>query len=126
MNEEQVDVVVTERLERALESAPHVLGTMKAIVELARDVDLAAIKARGANGLADGPLVPVHLRRVNVPTADLERMHDGVPRLVRRDLEDAEAQLRNCLRIIQCDRRCGQVDILPKVVSRPSRTRVGK
>ena len=126
VNKEQVDVVVTERLERALERAPRVLGAVEAVVELARDVDLAAIKARGANGLADSPLVAVHLRRVDVPIADLERMHDGAPRLVRRDLEDAEAQLRDCLGVIQRDRRRGQVDILPEVVSSPSRTRVGK
>jgi hypothetical protein len=42
-----------------------------------------------------------------VPIPRFERDDDRLLGLVRRDLEDAEAELRNCTPVVQLDRRNG-------------------
>src|SRR5439155_11272965 len=71
VDEEQIDVVEAERGQRAVERGARVVGAVEAVVELARDEDLASVEAEGANRLADAALVAVHLRGVDIPVADL-------------------------------------------------------
>ena len=57
--------------------------------------DLAAVEARGVEGLADLGLVAVGGGRVDMAVAGLQSAGDGLVGVARRDLEDAEAQLRD-------------------------------
>jgi hypothetical protein len=57
--------------------------------------------ARGANTLADLPLVTVHLRSVDVPVAYLDCLSNRLCGLVRLDLEDSETELRDDVAIVE-------------------------
>jgi hypothetical protein len=74
---------------------------VEAVVELARDVDVRAVDAGAGDAVADARLVAVHLGGVDVAVADGERALDRLWRLLRRDLEDAEAELRNRVAVVQ-------------------------
>ncbi len=105
VNQEQVDIVEAERLERAVESATGVVGPVKAVVELARDEHVAAVDTGAADALPDTCLVLVHLRGVDVAVADIQRRPDGIGGFAGVDLEYAEAQLRDFRAVVQFDHR---------------------
>jgi hypothetical protein len=107
VDQEQVDVVEAERLERLVERPARVVGLVEAVVQLARDVDLVAAEARGANGLPHPLLVAVHLGGVDVAIARFECELDRAGGLGRGDLEDAEPQLRDGGAVVQLDRGNG-------------------
>ena len=73
MDEEQVDEVDAQLRQRGVEGAARVVGAVCCVAELAGDVDLVAARPGDADGLADATLVLVHLGRVDVPIAGLER-----------------------------------------------------
>ena len=101
VDQEQVDLLEPQLGQRLVERAPGVVGPVVAVVELAGDPELLAGDVSGLERLADLLLVPVHLRGVDVPVADLERLGDHVGGLRRRDLEDAEAELRDLGLVVQ-------------------------
>ena len=83
VDEEQVDVVEAQGLERAREAPAGIVGTVVPVVQLGRHEHLVAGEARGGDRLADAGLVAVHLRRVHVPVADLQRLGHEASRLAR-------------------------------------------
>ena len=85
----------------SVERSASVVGTVKAVVELAGDEYLGAIEAGGASGVADSALVAVHLGRIDVPVADLECGADRLSGVLWRDLEDAEPQLGDRVAVVQ-------------------------
>src|SRR6185437_3887339 len=105
VDQEQVDVVGAERLQRYLECDPGVVGQVRVVAQLAGDEHIAAVKPGLRDGLADLLLVAVALRGVDVPVAGLQRRHHGLDRVLRLDLEDAEAELRDLLAVVQRDVR---------------------
>ena len=104
VDEEQVDLVEAERGHGPVEGAARVVGLVEAVVELGGDVELVAGDAGGGDRLADALLVLVHLRGVDVAVADLERLGDDLGGVLRRDLEDAEAELGDLGAVVQGDR----------------------
>ena len=103
MDQEEVHVVESERPESAVKRAPGVVRLMEAVVQLARHVDVPAVDPRRPDRLADALLVAVHLCRVDVAVADLERHAHRLRRLIRVDLEDAEAELGNGAAVVEFD-----------------------
>ena len=113
VDQEQVDVVHAQRGQRAVERPARVVGPVEAVVELAGDVQLVPVEAGGGHRLADPLLVAVHLRRVDVPVADLERGAHRLRGLGRLDLEDAEPELGDRATVVEVDRRYGAHGVLP-------------
>src|SRR6185503_12511632 len=103
--------------ERRLERAARVVGRVEAVVELAGDVDARAVDAGAGDAVADARLVAVHLGGVDVAVADGQRAPDRLGGVLRRDLEDAESELRNRVAVVQGEIRSGG--------HCPSRTRNG-
>ena len=66
---------------------------------------IAAVQPGIADALTDLLLVAVHLGGVDVAVADLQRRTDCGGSLIRFDLENAEAQLRDGVAVIEGDRR---------------------
>ncbi len=110
VDEEQVDPVQPEPGERLVEGAPGVVGPVEAVVELGGHVELVAGDPRGGDRLADPLLVLVHLRGVEVAVARLEGAGHRRGRLVRRDLEHAEAELGDGRLVVEGDRGNGHTD----------------
>ena len=113
MDKEEIDVVVTKHLERRFESAPRHVRMVIAVVEFARDVNLATVAPRRANCPADTLLIAIHLRRIDMPVPRFQRETGGALCLGRRNLKNTEAKLRDQIPIIQCDQRNGHNAILP-------------
>ena len=105
MNQEQVEITDVKGLQAAVERGHRLVRIVEAIGQLAGDEHLASGKARFAHGLTDTRLVAVHLGRVDVPVADPQRLRSGVLGQVRRDLEDAESELRDLYAVVQGDGR---------------------
>ena len=101
VDQEQVDVVEAEVGERLVEGRACLLGLVEAVVELAGDEQLLARDPGVTDRLADALLVAVHLRGVDVPVAGLERLRGDPGGVLRRDLEDAEAELRDRVAVVQ-------------------------
>jgi len=95
VDQEQIKIVRPERLQSAVEGAARIIGPVKSVVELARDVNLAAIQPRSPDRLSDAFLVAVHLGGVDVPIADLQGLTDRLGSLSGVDLENSEAELGN-------------------------------
>src|SRR4051794_22002059 len=91
----EVDVVGLEPVEAGAQSSPRLRAPVVAAPELGGDEDRAALEAGCADRLPDLGLVAVGLRGVDVAVAELERTRHVLDRLLRRDLEDAEAELRD-------------------------------
>lgn len=92
VQQEQIDLVHAE-LARALVEA--VQGAVVAVVrdpQLGLEEHLGAIQAGSAEGLAHLALVAVGGSGVDQAVADAQRLGDRGDRLLRRGLEDAEAQ----------------------------------
>jgi hypothetical protein len=107
VNQEQVDVVDAQRLERPVERLTGGVRLVGVVAQLAGDEHLASVEARPGDGLAHLGLVAVHLGGVDVPVPGLEGRAHGGRRVLRLDLEDAEAELRNGLAVVQRDVRNG-------------------
>ena len=90
------DSVVVER-------AAGIVGPVLAVVELAGDEDLVAVEPGRADRLADAGLVAVPLGGVDMAVADLERARDRLGGLAGVDLEDAEAELRDRVAVVERD-----------------------
>jgi hypothetical protein len=89
----EVDVIHLELVEAGLERPRRGVIAMVGVEALRRDEELGAVQPRRADGLADLRLVAVGLGGVDVAVADLDRGQDVPGRLLRRDLEDADAEL---------------------------------
>lgn len=123
VDEKQVDVVRIERLQRLVEGAARVIGLVKAVVELAGDEDLAALKAGVADALADFLFISVHFGGVDVPVSDVERRLDRRGRLVGLDLEHPETELWDLDTVVEFDRGNLAHGISPFMVYRRRRER---
>ena len=104
VNEEQVDIVELELLQRVDERVPHGLASGD-LRELRRDVQLGTGHACGCDALTDGRLVAVHLRRIDVSEAGLDRVRDAVGRVpaVQRGAR-AEAEPGDARAVVERDR----------------------
>ena len=109
MDEEQVDPVEAETLQRLVQRAARSVGPMEAVVELGRDIEVAAGQTRRGDRGPHARLVAVHLGGVEVAIADLEGRGDGRLGLRRGNLEDAEAELGDGRLVAQRDRGDGHV-----------------
>jgi len=105
MNQKQVQVVEAQRLQRLVECLAGVVGPVGVVAQLACDEHLAAVQIGPPDRLADLLLVAVHLGRVDVPIAGLQRGADGGHGVLRLDQEYAEAELRDHLAVVQHDVR---------------------
>ena len=94
MDQEQVDVVQAERLERVVEGPAGLVGLVRVVAQLAGDEHVGAVEAGSADRLADFLLVAVHFGGVDVPVAGLQRAAYRSECVLRLDQEDAEAELR--------------------------------
>jgi hypothetical protein len=101
VDQEQVDVVRAQRLQRLVERPAGVVGFVRVVAQLAGHEDLAAVQAGPPDRLADLLLVAVPLGRVDVPVAGLQRGADRGLGVLRLDQEDAEAELRDLLAVVQ-------------------------
>src|SRR5215216_6742396 len=101
VDQKQIHVVEAEIGERRVESLAGVVGLVQSVVELARDEDVAAVDARGANPLADLSLVAVHLRGVDVPVAYLDGLSNRLCGVFGLDLKYPETELRDGVSIVQ-------------------------
>jgi hypothetical protein len=105
VDQEQVEVVDVQRLQRALEGAERVVVRVEGVVQLAGHEDVATVDAGRPDRLADLLLVAVHLRGVDVPVAHLERRQGRVLGLLGLDLEHPEAELGDVDTVVQGDAR---------------------
>src|SRR5882757_1802075 len=76
---------------------------MPVVVQLGGDEHLITGQAGFRDGLADTLLVAVTLGGVDVPVAGLEGLQHGLRGLIRWDLEDPEAELRDVNAVVQSD-----------------------
>lgn len=101
MVEEQVDVVGAECLECAIERPTRVVWSVEPIVELAGEVNLAAIQPRSPDRLPYFGFMryisAVSMWRYPTRRASMT----SVGSLSRIDLEDSEAELRNLVTAIE-------------------------
>ena len=65
MDQEQINVIGTEGMERATEGPAANIRPMKPVVELAGEVNLAAVQPRIRDRIAHFALIAVHLRGVD-------------------------------------------------------------
>jgi hypothetical protein len=103
MDQEQVDVIEAELVERCLERAASVVRSVVGVVELAGDEHLRSVQAGGADGLPDAALVAVHLGGVDVPVARLECSADRLSSFGGIDLKDAKPKLRDRMAVVERD-----------------------
>src|SRR5882757_544907 len=76
---------------------------MPVVVQLGGDEHHFAGQAGVRDGLADTFLVAVTLGGVDVPVAGLKGLQHGLRGLIRRNLEDPEAELRDVNAVVQSD-----------------------
>ena len=105
MDQEEVDLLDAEVGKGPVERLQGVVVVVEAVVQLAGDEDVVARNARIADRFADALLVAVHLRGVDVAVSDLECGQSCFTRVLRRNLEDSETQLRDGDSVVQCDVR---------------------
>jgi hypothetical protein len=90
VDQEQVEIVEAERLERAVEGLSGVVGPVRAVGELAGDEYLTTIQARLTNGIPDFSLVPIHLGGIDVPVTGLQGGDDRLRGVGWLDEENTE------------------------------------
>src|SRR5665213_1589240 len=93
VDEEQVDPIHVQGDECLVEGTQGIIEGVLVVIELAGHEDLGPVDARSGNSLSYLFLVAVHLRRVEVPVADLQCGGHRFDRVSRSDLEHAEAEL---------------------------------
>jgi len=103
VDQKQINVVRTERLQRAIEGSARIVGPMKPVVEFAGDEDFAALQPGNSDRLPYFLFVAVHLRGVDVPIAATQRLADRGGSLSRDDLEDSEAELRDRMTAVESE-----------------------
>jgi len=103
MDQIEIHVVDLEPLEARVEGPSRLLVPMIVVEALRRDEHLAPIEAGSANCLTDGCLVAICRGGVDVAIADFECLCHGLRGLGGRDLEDAEAELRDLRAAAQRD-----------------------
>lgn len=91
MNEEEIQVIRSEILERLVQGALNILWVMLRIPELARDEDLGTRDAALLDSLSHCRLVTVDSCGIYVPIAGLEGGLDGLDNLIVRCLPCAKA-----------------------------------
>ena len=101
MEEEEVDVVEAEPAQAAVDADERLVVAVVADPELGRDEHLGAVDAGAADRLADLALVAVGGGGVDQAVAGRDRGLDGADRLLRRALEDAEAEHRHLDAVVQ-------------------------
>src|SRR5699024_10033598 len=92
MHEIQVDPA-TQRLAGAFGGLPGRGGLVEGVVELGGDPEIVARQAGCGDRAAHALLVAVHLRGVEVPVTDLQRIGDDPLGVLRGHLEGAEPEL---------------------------------
>ena len=105
VDQEQVYVVEAERVQRVVERLTGVIRAVEAIVQLAGNEHVGAVKAGLADGLADLLLIAVHLGGIDVPVPRLQGRSHGPGGVFRLDLKDTEAELWDLLAVVQHDER---------------------
>src|SRR5882757_10726790 len=103
VDEEQVDVVGSQRVECAVERTPCIIRLVETVVQLAGDVDVGTVHPCVADTLADFPFVSIHLGRVDVPVSRLQRSLHRRSRLLGLDLKYSESKLRDARTVVQFD-----------------------
>jgi len=105
VEEVEIDRVEPEPFQRRLEGTPR-SRALVLVPELGRHPNRSRREPAGPDRRADVDLVPVRGGRVDVPIPGAERGLDGRLRgPARRDLVDAEAQLRDRWSVPKLDRR---------------------
>jgi len=107
VDQEQVDVIGAQCLQAVVERPARVVREVVRVAQLGGEEDLAAGHAGLGDRLADFLLVPVRLRGVDMPVADLQGGAHGRGGLARRDQEHPETELRDHPAVVQHD--CGYV-----------------
>lgn len=107
VDQEQVDALQAQVRQGLIEPGERPVEAELVVVELARHEDVGRIEARTFDGDADLLLVLVHLRRIDVSIADLERSCHCLDRLFGLHLEYPESQLRDLDAIVELDRGHG-------------------
>ena len=103
VDQEQVDGVDAQVGERLVGGLECVVVRVESVVELAGDEHLVARDVGPVDALTDLLLVAVHLGRVDVAVADVERGPHRVDRLLRLDLEHTETELRDLDAVVEGD-----------------------
>jgi hypothetical protein len=103
VDQEQVDLLQLQLLQRLVERGTHDVGVVAVVVQLGGDEHLVTRQPGRRDRGADTRLVPVHLSRVDVPVAQLEGLGDAVLRRLRRDLPRAVAELGNLDAVVEGD-----------------------
>ncbi|MCY1303969.1 hypothetical protein D9M70_537010 [compost metagenome] len=101
MDEVEVNVVETQCQQTVLESPVSV--SLLSVPEFRGDEQFFARDSGGGNSGTDTGFVAVGRGGVDVPVAGLECVFDDPLGFLRRDLEDAETQLRDADAVIQCE-----------------------
>ena len=105
VDEEEVDVVGAQELQRGGEGLSRGGGFVIRIVELGGQEDVLARNPRRGDRLADLRLVPVHLGRVDVPASFGQGELDDARSVLAAQLVCAQAELRNRVAGVQWDIR---------------------
>ena len=106
VQEEEVDVVESEATQAAVEADESLVMAVVADPELRRDEHLAALDPGTVDRLADFTFVPVGGSGVDQAVAGCNRALDGGHSLLRRALEDAEAEHWHLDAVVQHKGRC--------------------
>ena len=105
MDEVEVDVVHAESPKALVEGLQRRVEALARVPELRRHEDVLARDSRARHRSSDTLLVAVGGGGVDVAVADLERLLDDLLRVVRRDLEDTEAELWDLDAVVEGDVR---------------------
>jgi len=89
----QVDVVKAEPVETVLKCPQGGVAAVITVPQLGGDEQVLTVKSAAAGRFADTLLVVVHHRRVDRAVTGGDRLPDSLRCVLRRNLEDAEAEL---------------------------------
>ena len=103
MDEIEVDDLHSEGAAAGLERGERPLEPLVGVAEFGRDEDLIAGQAALPDGFADSGLVAISSRRVDVPVAGGECRLGRPADILRGDLVDTVAQLRDLDSVVQRD-----------------------
>jgi hypothetical protein len=101
VDQEQVHVLEPQLLQALLQRGDRRVEAVVLVVQLCGDEHLAPGQPGVGDRVSDALFVAVHLSGVDVSVAGLERLPHGLRGLVRVDLEDPEAELRDLDTVVQ-------------------------
>jgi hypothetical protein len=101
----EVDVVRAQPQQALLQRADGLVPAVPVVGQLGGQEHVLAGQAGLGERLPDALLVAVHLRGVDVPVARVERLAHRLRGVLRRDLEDAEADLGDLDAVVEPDAR---------------------